>query len=228
LTRQIRAGLDQSGLFRSACREILSKRGQRRGKTKQFRSAQNLPSLSRCSALAAISFSMEDSTHRFSLTPLGEALKSGAPGSARATIVTLAGDWAWRGWEHMLYSVETGKSGFEKALGMPMFDWLAQHPEDASLFSETMIGVHGAEPAAVAAAYDFSELRTIIDVGGATGNLLTTILGSYPATRGILFDLPHVVRDAPALIDARGLSERVTIEGGSFFESVPMGGTHHP
>jgi hypothetical protein len=43
---------------------------------------------------------------------------------------------------------------------------LAQHPEDASLFSETMIGVHGAEPAAIAAAYDFSELRTIVDVGG--------------------------------------------------------------
>ena len=87
-----------------------------------------------------------------------------------------------------------------------------------------MIGVHGAEPAAVAAAYDFSELRTIVDVGGATGNLLTTILGSYPGTRGILFDLPHVVRDAPALIDARGLSERVTIEDGSFFERVPIGG----
>jgi O-methyltransferase domain len=53
---------------------------------------------------------------------------------------------------------------------------------------------------------------------------LTTILGSYPETYGILFDLPHVVRDAPALIDARGLSERVAIEGGSFFESVPTGG----
>jgi O-methyltransferase domain len=53
---------------------------------------------------------------------------------------------------------------------------------------------------------------------------LTTILGSCPETSGILFDLPHVVRDAPALIDARGLSERVTIEGGSFFERVPTGG----
>lgn len=38
--------------------------------------------------------------------------------------------------------VDTGKSGFEKSLGMPMFDWLARNPEDASpLFSETMIGV---------------------------------------------------------------------------------------
>ena len=41
---------------------------------------------------------------------------------------------------------------------------------------------------------------------------------------GILFDLPHVVRDAPALIQSRGLAERVTIEAGSFFERVPSGG----
>jgi hypothetical protein len=147
----------------------------------------------------------DDGTHQFALTPLGEALQSGAPGSAHATILTLAGDWAWRGWEHLLYSVETGKSGYEKSLGMlPMFDRLAKSPRDASLFSETMIGFHGAEPATVAAAYDFSGLTTIVDVGEATGNLLTTILGSQPRTRGILFDLPHVVSDAPALIRHAG------------------------
>jgi hypothetical protein len=189
------------------------------------RTGTHAPSLYRVMrTVASLGIFTEDSARRFALTPLGEALKSGAPGSARATILTLASDWAWRGWENMLYSVETGKSGFEKALGMPMFDWLAQHPEDASLFSETMIGVHGAEPAAVAAAYDFSDVPTIVDVGGATGNLLTTILGSHPETHGILFDLPHVVRDARPLIEARGLTNRVTIEGGSFFEGVPTGG----
>ena len=72
-------------------------------------------------------------------------------------------------------------------------------------------------------AYDFSGIKTIVDVGGATGNLLTTILGSNPGSSGILYDLPHVVRDAPALIEARGLEDRITIEGGSFFESIPSG-----
>jgi hypothetical protein len=81
-----------------------------------------------------------------------------------------------------------------------------------------------AEPAAVAAAYEFSELKTIVDVGGATGNLLTTVLGRAPGARGILYDLPHVVRDAPALIQSRGLTNRITIEPGSFFERVPAGG----
>jgi O-methyltransferase domain/Dimerisation domain len=174
--------------------------------------------------LANLGILTEDATHRFALTPLGDALKTGAPGSARASILTLASDWMSRGLEQLLYSVQTGKSGFEKSLGMPIFDWLAKHPEQASMFSETMVGIHGAEPPAVAAAYDFSGLATIVDVGGATGHLLTTILDRYPRSRGILYDLPHVVRDAPPLIQARGLADRVTIEAGSFFEKAPSDG----
>jgi hypothetical protein len=174
--------------------------------------------------LASLGIFSEDSGRRFSLTALGEALKTGAPGAARATILTLAGEWIVGGYMHMLYSVQTGKSGVEKYLGMPFFDWLGQHPEDASLFSETMVGFHGAEPAAVAEAYDFSNLKTIVDVGGATGNLLAGILAKYPSARGVLYDLPHVVRDAPAFIASRGLTDRVTITSGSFFDGVPEGG----
>src|SRR5262249_19201385 len=44
----------------------------------------------------------EDAKRRFSLTPLGEALRSGSPGSARATILTLASDWVCHGFEHLL------------------------------------------------------------------------------------------------------------------------------
>lgn len=188
------------------------------------RTSTHPPSLYRLMrTLASLGIVREDDAHRFILTPLGEALKSGAPGSARATILTLASDWWMRGFGELLYSVQTGRPGFEKHLGMPIFEWLAQNPEQASLFSETMVGFHGAEPPAVAAAYDFSAMATIVDVGGATGHLLTTILAGNPASSGILFDLPHVVRDAPGLIEARGLSDRVTIEAGSFFDSVPPG-----
>jgi hypothetical protein len=175
-------------------------------------------------ALGLLGLLTEDPERRFALTSLGAALKTGAPGSARATILTLASNWMSQGFDHLLYSVRTGKSGFEKSLGMPIFDWLAKNPEAASLFSETMVGFHGAEPEAVAAAYDFSGLATIVDVGGATGNLISAVLGRNPGARGILFDLPHVVRDAPALLRSRGLEGRVTLESGSFFERAPGGG----
>jgi hypothetical protein len=174
--------------------------------------------------LASIGVLTEDAEHRFGLTPLGEALKTDAPGSARASILTLGGDYVARAWEQLSYSVQTGKPGFDKAHGAPIFDWLAAHPREASLFGETMIGFHGAEPAAVAAAYDFSGLSTVVDVGGGTGNLITTILGKQSGPRGVHFDLPHVVPEASALIQSRRLTERVTMQSGSFFESVPAGG----
>lgn len=174
--------------------------------------------------LASLGIMTEDSSHRFSLTPVGDAMKTGAPGAVRATILTIASPWWVTGFGELMYSVQTGKPGFEKMVGMPIFDWFAQNPEQASLFNETMVGIHGEEPAAIAAAYDFSGMQTIVDVGGSTGNLLATILEINPKSRGILFDMPHVVRDAPVLIKARGLTDRVTIEPGSFFESVPSGG----
>ena len=187
--------------------------------------ATHSPSLYRLMrALVNLGLLTESCERQFRLTPLGAALRQDAPGSTRASVLVCASDWWSRAAGELLFSVQTGKSGFEKALGAPLFEWLARNPGFAALFSETMIGFHGSEPQAVAAAYEFTGLSTLVDVGGASGNMLATILEGNPSLRGILFDLPHVVQDAPALFQARGLSNRVTIESGSFFERVPAGG----
>jgi hypothetical protein len=180
------------------------------------------PSLHRLMrTLASIGILTEQTGRRFGLTDLGEALKTGAPGSARSSVLISGSPAFQSGWDNLVYSVQTGNPGFEKAHGITYFDYLAQHPEYASLFSEMMVGLHSQEPSAVAAAYDFSIFKTIVDVGGATGNMLATVLARHSGPRGILFDRPHVVQDAPALLDAKGVSNRVTIEPGNFFESVP-------
>lgn len=173
--------------------------------------------------LAGLGILTERDGQRFALTPLGEALRTGAPGSARATLISFCGPSLWRGWEQLLYSLETGKSGFAEAWGMPIFEFLARNPEEASLFSEAMVGFNGGEPLAVARAYDFSGFEIVVDVGGATGNMLAEILSRYAGPRGVLFDRAHVVLDAPALLRARGVESRVTIEAGDFFETVPAG-----
>ncbi|WFU42791.1 methyltransferase [Bradyrhizobium sp. CB82] len=188
-------------------------------------SALHAPSLHRLMrTLASLGLLTEGDQLRFSLTELGEALKSDAPGSARSTLLMTGSSWAASGFAHFLHSLQTGRTGFEKAQGMPFFDYLAQHPEAASVFSEAMVGLHGAEPPAVAAAYDFSKFRTIVDVGGASGNMLAAVLGRYKEPRGLLFDRPHVVVDAEKLLKAHGLMGRVTVEAGDFFQSVPSGG----
>ena len=44
----------------------------------------------------------------------------------------------------------TGDTGFEKAHGMGLFEYLQANPGMAQFFSETMVGFHGREPPAVA------------------------------------------------------------------------------
>jgi hypothetical protein len=61
----------------------------------------------------------------------------------------------------------------------------------------------------------------MIDVGGATGNFLCGILERHSRPRGILFDLPHVVRDASALISGERTGGSHQFEADDFFESVP-------
>src|SRR5262245_55042736 len=183
--------------------------------------ATHAPSLHRLMrTLAGLGILTERDRQQFALTPLGEALKTGAPGSARATLMAFCGQAFWHSWEEFIYSLETGKTGFERANGMPLFEYLAQHPEEASYFSEAMVGFHGAEPPAVAAAYDFSGVKTLVDVGGATGNMLAAILSSHIGPQGVLFDRPHVVREEPAMLESRGVAARVRIEPGDFFEGV--------
>jgi hypothetical protein len=183
------------------------------------------PSLHRfMRTLAGLGILTEGDGQRFALTSLGEALKTGAPGAARSTLLAFGGVAFVRTWEEIFYSLETGKPAFDKVWGMPIFDYFARHPEAASLFSEAMVGFHGSEPPTVADAYDFSGVQTVVDVGGATGNMLAALLSRHVGLRGVLYDLPHVLRDAPALLKARGVESRVTIEAGSFFERVPAGG----
>jgi O-methyltransferase domain len=77
---------------------------------------------------------------------------------------------------------------------------------------------------AVLAAYDFGGFGVVVDVGGGTGAFLADILGSNPSARGVLFDQPHVVTGAPALLSAAGVDTRCEVVGGSFLESIPDGG----
>jgi hypothetical protein len=174
--------------------------------------------------MAGLGFLVEDAEQRFALTPLGEAMRSDAPGHSRSMVRLIAGPLGWRVLGEFLHSVKTGEAGSEKALGQPIFEYLATSPQEATWFNEMMIAFHGAEPPAVAAAYDFSSFGTIVDVGGGTGNLLTTILQAFPQVRGVLHDLPHVAAQARELIASRGLSDRCTVNEGNFFDELPAGG----
>jgi hypothetical protein len=156
---------------------------------------------------------------RFVLTPLAECLLD----PSMKAMVTMRGEMQYRAWGELLSSVQSGKPAFDKVYGKPIFDYLSEHPETGKLFDQAMTGVHGRETEAMLEAYDFSGIRTLADIGGGNGSVVTALLRRYPAMQGVLFDLPGVVERARANIEAAGLEGRCQRVAGNFFEAVPPG-----
>ncbi len=177
-------------------------------------------------ALASVGVFAETTGGRFKLTPLAATLQSGVPGSMRSWALMINENYNWNAWEELLHGVTTGQATFRKAHSMSFFEYLEKHPEDLKVFGESMTSLSTAENPAIAAAYKFSRLRTLVDVGGGHGSLVATILEANPKLKGVLFDQPSVIAGAEKdqHVTATGVAERCTLESGDFFASVPKGG----
>jgi SAM-dependent methyltransferase len=163
----------------------------------------------------------------FGLTPLGDTLRSDAPGSVRNYAITETAAGHWLPWGRLADSVRTGEPMARQALGMDLFDWYAKHPDEAAYFTAAMGNLAALTAGELVRAYDVSAVRTVVDVGGAHGVLLRAVLQANPAARGILLDLPHVIATAGEAIAAAGLSDRCELVSGDFFEAVPGGADLH-
>lgn len=173
-------------------------------------------------AAAALRLVVEHDEQRFALTPFGEALRSDAPRHAASAALAMGEEGMWRAFGQLTSSVESGEPQLARVGGVKPFS-PAGSPAYAARTAETMIAFYGDEPAAIADAYDFSAVRVLADVGGSSGNLLSTILARHPAMRGILYDLPHSAPAARRLLEKRGVAGRCEVVSGSFFDSVPGG-----
>jgi hypothetical protein len=181
------------------------------------------PSLHRLlRALASIGVFAEQTHQRFTLTPAAALLQSDVPGSQRAMAIMM-GEEHFQAWGNLMYSVQTGKPAFEKLFGEPVFEYLSQNPEQAAIFDKAMVGVHGRETAAIVDAYDFSAFKSVADIGGGNGSTLCGILGRHATLHGTLFDLPGVIERASQTVDRAGLSGRIHLVAGDFFQSAPQG-----
>lgn len=175
-------------------------------------------------ALASRGVFAEDERGRFTLTPLGELLRTGTSGSVRSWAVLVGDAHHWRPRGDLAHSVATGGDALRHAYGVTNWEYRAQHPEANTLFNHAMTSLSARRVVDVVAAYDFSGIETIVDVGGGHGALIAAILKNYPRMRGILFDLPHVVAGAPQVLEPAGVADRCRLVGGDAFEEVPAGG----
>jgi hypothetical protein len=157
----------------------------------------------------------------FALTEVGRHLLPDHPHSLHREVAMFAGAETFRAWGDLATTMRSGRPAFEQQHGARLFDYLAANPSSAGRFHRAWHEITVTCAAESVAAYDFSAVETVTDVGGGYGIYLATMLKAQPALRGVLFDLPFSTDGAPAVLDDWGVTDRVTIVHGDAEVALP-------
>jgi hypothetical protein len=173
-------------------------------------------------ATASVGILSEGTDGRFSQTPRSDVLRSDSHPSLRHIAIMNTDEWHMRGWERIDYCVRTGKQALDEVYGMPLFEYFQKNREPAETFNQAMSSMSSMEGPAVASAYDFSGIGSIVDVAGGHGLLLALILEKNPRLKATLYDMPQVIEGARTG-PLQPMMNRCTLTSGNMFESVPTG-----
>jgi hypothetical protein len=174
-------------------------------------------------ALASAGVFHEAENKTFSLTPIGECLRSDSPTPLDGWAAYVGRPYAWQAWGNLEHSVRTGENAFRHLNGQSVWEYRSTRPDENAIFNRAMTANSRGAIEAIIAAYDFSRFRHVADIGGGQGQLLAGILGANKGLRGTLFDQPHVVGKAAEVLTQHDVADRCEIVGGSFFETIPEG-----
>jgi hypothetical protein len=170
--------------------------------------------------LAGVGILKQSETNQFSLTSIGETLRTDSPQSEKDYII-MYHELIYPAFSNIMHQMRTGESAFLKTFGKNFYDMTRSDPELATVFHKGLASRAKIDTAALIEAYDFSEVRKVADIGGGAGALLSAILSRYANLSGILYDI------APAIESARaghgGPLPRCELIVGDFFKHVPGG-----
>jgi len=145
-----------------------------------------------------------------------EFLREDHPGGWRAWVEFGSGREVSNAIGELRSAMRRDGDPFEEANGAPFFAWMAEHPERHGRFDAAMEAGGQMHGLVLARSLDWSRSRRVCDIGGGTGALLRVLLGAQTHLEGVVLDLPSVVARAEVV-------ERMTVEGGDAFASVPVG-----
>jgi hypothetical protein len=154
-------------------------------------------------------------------TPLLELLREDSHDSMRAYAMAMTSPAHWLPWGRFVEAIRSGKEQTVEALGCNLWEYYQRNPDDAEIFGRAMKSLTHATASEAADLIATGAGSTAVDVGGASGTLVLTMMEKNPALKGIVFDLPHVIASAQSAARMRGVEDRLTTVAGDFFEKVP-------
>lgn len=116
-------------------------------------------------ALVTLEILSEGQDDLYTLTPTGHVLRSDAAVSVRSW-ATYWGQYQWPLWEHLLESIQSGRSVRAPFAGTKGFEHLERDPDMAAVFNQAMLELTRLVAGRVVQAYDFSKMECIADIGG--------------------------------------------------------------
>ncbi|KAL9666481.1 hypothetical protein QQ045_000814 [Rhodiola kirilowii] len=139
----------------------------------------------------------------YGLAPVCKFLVKNEDGVAISALALMNQDTVlMESWYHLNDAVLDGGIPFNKAYGMTAFDYHGTDPRFNKVFNKGMADHSTITMKKILETYDgFNGLTSVVDVGGGTGAVLNMIVSKCPNIKGINFDLPHVVQDAPSYPD---------------------------
>ena len=179
------------------------------------RTKTHAPSLYRMlRALESTGIFSQTSPHVFSNTPASECLRRNVAGSNWAWIrfTLCAGAPVFEGWRGLMPSLQNGSPGFDQMTGQNAWEHMQSNPQTQTIFNQAMRDLSASISPAVARSFDWSRFPVVADIGGGIGSQLSSVLDAHPSCRGILFDQPAVIAEAP--------DRRIECVGGDFFKDV--------
>ncbi|RZC85851.1 hypothetical protein C5167_026531 [Papaver somniferum] len=156
-------------------------------------------------------------TEKYSLAPPAKYLIRGSQQSMVPAVLSITDKDIFSAWQILNDSLTGNCNVFEKALGKDISVYMSENPE----MNENIRGAMAFNSGLITSALVKEcksvfgdEIKTLVDVGGGTGTVVTAISKAFPNIKCTLFDLPHVIaisHDIPT----------VTKNSGDMFKSIP-------
>ncbi|KAL4558580.1 hypothetical protein LXL04_036781 [Taraxacum kok-saghyz] len=159
-----------------------------------------------------------DTNKSYAMTPICKYFVNNEEGASFASFFLFQNDKVViDSWYHLKEAVLEGGTPFNKAHGENVFEYQAKDKRFGEIFNKAMYGNTAILMKMVLEKYKgFEGVEKLVDVGGGLGATLGIIHSKYPNIKGVNFDMPHVIKDAPLCLGVEHV-------GGDMFQSVPKG-----